>query len=157
MKITKQWLVNQEACEPQVDLFFETFGEEVEVNLNNLKKAQKVGLSLEWLAVKPDTTKEVLEVLSKAEKYWVREAVATNLNTPKEVLKVLANDGSFSVKYAVARNPNTPKDVLEVLSKDKTSSIRCCVAVNPNTSKDVLEVLANDFENYVRYYATLAL
>jgi hypothetical protein len=51
MHIDKQFLVKRKACQRQVDLFVEAFGEEasVEVTTENLKKAFAVGLDVRWL------------------------------------------------------------------------------------------------------------
>src|SRR5574340_188112 len=50
MKITKQMLLDKEACSNQVELFVSLFGEEVKVTKANCLKAWKVGIDFNWAA-----------------------------------------------------------------------------------------------------------
>jgi HEAT repeat protein len=67
---------------------------------------------------------ELLSVLAKDEKGYVRWAVAKNINTPPEILAQLAEDEDNGVRRAVAKNPHTPYNTLVMLTKDKNVSVR---------------------------------
>lgn len=49
-KVTVKWLTERRACKGQVAHFQELFGDEAEINLENLGKAVAIGLNLNWLA-----------------------------------------------------------------------------------------------------------
>jgi len=44
---------------------------------------------------------------------------ASDSNTSKEILEYLSKDKDWIVRFKVARNPNTPIETLKELSKDK--------------------------------------
>src|SRR5574340_1378919 len=48
MKITKQMLLDKEACSDQVELFVSLFGEEAKVTKANCLKAWKAGIDFGW-------------------------------------------------------------------------------------------------------------
>jgi hypothetical protein len=54
--ITLDWLKSQYACEDQLKIFVETFGESAELNEVNAAKAIESNLDLDWLAVHILTT-----------------------------------------------------------------------------------------------------
>ena len=45
--------------------------------------------------------------------WYVRSAVAYNINTPVSILKQLSTDSDCDVRRAVARNINTPVSILK--------------------------------------------
>ncbi len=47
--ITRQWLATQLACPEQVEVFVETFGEQVRVTRKNLLRAVRADISIEFL------------------------------------------------------------------------------------------------------------
>ena len=76
MRITAEWLEEQEACPDQVALFRTTFGEAAEVSPETLARAREVGLSLAWLAdeVLTDAARAEYErVITPAWEEYVRE------------------------------------------------------------------------------------
>jgi hypothetical protein len=48
MKITLAEIVSKDACNDQVKTFRKLFGESAKINLSNIKKAYKAGLSIDW-------------------------------------------------------------------------------------------------------------
>lgn len=50
VKITKQMLLDKEACSEQVRLFVSLFGDEAKVTKANVLKAYNAGLDLQWAA-----------------------------------------------------------------------------------------------------------
>ena len=67
------------------------------------------------LALNPNTSVEILKVLSTDRNADVRCRVAQHLNTPIEILKVLATDVYYDVRYWVSRNPNTPVEIHKLI------------------------------------------
>ena len=80
-----------------------------------------------FLAQSEFTPKEVLEILAKDERYYVRGAVTRNSNVSEEILEIIAKDKNPWVRESVAENLNTPKEILESLAKDEDLySYTCC-------------------------------
>ncbi|MFA6927139.1 MAG: hypothetical protein WCQ69_09095 [Bacteroidales bacterium] len=104
---------------------------------------EKSQTAREYVALNPNTPKEILEKLSEYHRR-VREVVAKNPNTPKETLEKLSQDKEDDVRMSVARNRNASLDILQELSRDSHKNVRAYVAMNPNTPKETLEKLYQD-------------
>jgi hypothetical protein len=94
-----------------------------------------------------------LERLSTSYSVKLRAAVAINPNLSWRVMEVLANDSSYKVRRILARNQNAPDRVLEILAGDRHRGVRVSVAANPNTSKDIRVRLCQDKEPRVQRVA----
>ena len=62
---------------------------------------------------------EILTILSEDKRWFVREAVASNLNASPKTLESLAEDKQMVVREAVAKNPNTDAKTLYKLATAK--------------------------------------
>lgn len=67
--------------------------------------------------------KEILAILSEDKRWFVREAVASNLNASPKTLESLAEDKQMFVREAVAKNPNTDAKTLYKLATAKDNAI----------------------------------
>ena len=70
---------------------------------------------------------EILEYLSKDDKWIVRRAVGKNPKTPRKVAEELAKDDDFDVKEAVAQYGDLSEATLEELRKDGNFTVRRAV------------------------------
>jgi hypothetical protein len=102
------------------------------------------------LAKNPNTSIDVLEVLSRDKTWTIRRRAALNPNTPVDVLKDLATDKEERVREEVAWNHNTPSEVLEILSTDEEWHVRWGVTKNPNSTDQIL-VSVFDTERSMKY------
>ena len=75
MKITRKWLVSQNACEGQVERFAQVFPDGADVTDENLARAKAEDLDLSWLARNPNTPAAVLEWLAGDAGAYVRNWV----------------------------------------------------------------------------------
>jgi len=104
----------------------------------------------EKLAENPDTSKDILQELSKEKDWVIRDSVAENPNTSGDTLKELTQkEEEEIVKCTIARNPNTPEDALWYLAKDEDEDVRWHVANNPNASSKIL-VMQFEYEKSLR-------
>lgn len=62
--------------------------------------------------------KNIIKILSKDPKPYIRMHVAGNINTPIEILEELAKDSDGSVRLGVINNINISTELLEELAKD---------------------------------------
>ena len=102
-------------------------------------------------ACNPDTSFEILKILSESKDVRIRYNVASNPNVPVEILEKLLKD----VGHGVASNLNAPTEILEKLSRDISDSVRFKVACNPNTPEEVLKILLNDKVWYIKVTSRL--
>ena len=70
-----------------------------------------------------------------------------------EVLDLLSRDEKYTVRYRVADNPNTSAETLDRLSRDEDNYVRVGVAKKPNTLIDTLTRLSRDEDYWVRHHA----
>jgi len=96
----------------------------------------------EKLAENPDTSKDILQELSKEKDWVIRDSVAENPNTSGDTLKELTQkEEEEIVKCTIARNPNTPDDALRHLAKDDYWLVRRNILDNPNVSTKIIVML----------------
>lgn len=67
---------------------------------------------------------EILTILSEDKRWFVREAVASNLNASPKTLESLAEDKQMFVREAVAKNSHTPSEAIETLITDSDIGVR---------------------------------
>jgi len=108
-------------------------------------------------AANPNTSPDVLEVLSNDQDPEIRCAVAWNQSTTPQILKRLASDEDEIVRFCVSGNLNASFEVVDKLAKDESSFVRKKAryglkefAENPNTSPKILKSLATDEDSNVR-------
>ena len=109
---------------------------EIQLALGSMSNGMKVDL-----AKNPNTSLEILTILSKDENSAVRHWVADHPNVPVKILVGFVKDEDWCVRCRVADHPNTPTEILVKLSKDENHNVRYWVAGNPNTPKEVKEML----------------
>lgn len=93
--------------------------------------------------------KEELEKIKNGTNYE-KQQVASNPNTTLDVLEMLSDDNSDYVKKSVADNPNCPKEILEKLAKLDNVHIHKAIAENPNATTEILNSFANTYDNKVQ-------
>ena len=113
--LTEDNLISLNACMGQIQKFREVFPEGAPLTLRSMSLADEKGLSLFWLAHRPMTPGNVLNLLSRNWNTRVRSAVARNSSTLPKTLKALSQDPSNSVRWWVASNHNTPLHILQAL------------------------------------------
>ena len=108
-------------------------------------------------AANPDTSAELLEILSTDQDPEIRCAVAWNQSATVDILSRLANDDDEIVRFCVSGNSNANFEVIYKLAKDESSFVKEKAryslkksAKNPNTSPELLESLATDEDFFVR-------
>jgi hypothetical protein len=99
------------------------------------------------VALNPNVSPEILNILSKDKEKLVREAVVKNTNTPSDILDYIIThekDGWLPTPrdYAFS-NPNIPIDLLSEYSQKDDYEIRKNIASNPSLPADVLRELFN--------------
>jgi len=73
--------------------------------------------------------------------------IAKDPNTTTDLLRVLSKDSSWKIKAYVAYNPNTPEDTLQDLVQDKNWEVRASIVENPQVSIKVLLTLYEHEKN----------
>jgi hypothetical protein len=118
---------------------------------------------------------EAMRELAANPVFFVRSAVAKNLNAPQELLSVLSKDKACinsvaqnpsagveilrdifrdcswqQIRISLAGNQAAPDDILSELARATDYTTRMVVARNPKTPVDVLRQLSLDEDKYVR-------
>lgn len=88
--------------------------------------------------------KEVLNILSKDESWFVRQAVAINKMTPVETLESLSNDIDFRVRASVAKNVNIDYIIILKLCIDCDISVKNNLMLNATTPRHIKKNLKKD-------------
>jgi|SRR6516162_4713258 hypothetical protein len=101
------------------------------------------------MAMRSETTPEVLNSLASSPCEKVRGAVAENPRTPLHSLKLLARDHSSEVRSCVAHNPSTPWSVVLDLAMDGDLDVRYSLAENPEAAWTILCFLSFDHNPYI--------
>ncbi len=97
------------------------------------------------VASHPNAPSDILSVLSKSKKRYIRENVAKNFNTPTSILEQLAQDDYSEVRRAVVENYSIEITLLEQLAQDESVYVRNAVACNQKTPLNILfKQLARD-------------
>lgn len=109
---------------------------------------------LGWLiAVNPDTSPAILDVLAMCDAKVLAERVAEHAKASPDTLRRLATHRSAEVRAAVAENSATPEDVLKALANDESLDVRYLLAENPATPREILNNLTEDDNCYVAHRA----
>ncbi len=101
------------------------------------------------MAVHPESSPVILDVISQIENSAFAERVAENPNVSSDTLERLARHKSHKVRCAVAEHTNAPAQVIETLSNDEHADVRFAIADNPSVSESVLIRLSEDENCFV--------
>ena len=107
------------------------------------------------LALSPNASPAVLNLLSQDTNDVVREAVAVNKHTSPQTLNRLAQDSEINVRNGVVLNPNTPQETLTLVSQnpDNDEYLITDFLFNPNTSETLISVILGNMPNELRQIA----
>lgn len=114
---------------------------------DQLSMAQRLGGADPLLLLQSPLTPDLL---ANAQEAWIRCAAASSPQTSPDLLEVLSQDTDNGVRKAAGQNPRTGLPALERLAHDKDERVRATVAKNPKTPLPLLELLAEDEEQMVR-------
>lgn len=117
--------------------------EGIDLTVLNLQQRNKV-------AKDPNTSHELLELLSADTKVTVRCSVAENPNCPIKILEKLATDDYCDVRMNVGYNSNSTSEIIDILAKDDDPCVRASAASHPNCLTLTIEKLAEDVDSFVR-------
>lgn len=110
------------------------------------------------IALNPNSSVDILRLLSNYDNWLVRRNIAYNINATAEILEKLAKDEEEFVQIAVAENDETPSESLDFLSDFDNEGIRIAVAHNSNTNSHTLYKMAsNSAENCGLVFEEIAL
>lgn len=87
------------------------------------EKATQFLLIRRHLAIKPNISIEIIQLLSQDTNYYVLVGLAKNINVSSEILAKLARSSHSKVRKAVAENTNTSLSTLQELLNDKDGNI----------------------------------
>ncbi len=114
------------------------------------KDSDRIAKYLCWLiAVHPESSPAILDVLSWQRSEALLERVAENPNTAADTLKRLALHPSERVRIAVAENDGTQFEVLNSLVNDENADVRYAIAENHRLHESLLHNLVEDENCYV--------
>ena len=97
----------------------------------------------------PNCPNDVLETISTANDWKLRQRVAQHLRSPAALLERLAADGDYDVRTAVASHAAAPRSTLLTLSRDDQGAVRKAVAGRTDLTPAVIERLAWDEDDEV--------
>jgi 3-methyladenine DNA glycosylase AlkC len=86
-------------------------------------------------------SRNIINILARDNRFYVRQKVAEYIDTPTEILEDLAKDEDIRVRRAVANNIRTPASTLEILATEFDRSIRQATLRNPNVSPTVKKII----------------
>jgi hypothetical protein len=109
------------------------------------------------LAIRPETSPEILSRLASSPVEKIRIAAAENPNTPPHTLRHLARDHSSEVRSCVAQNINTPWSLALDLAMDNDLDVRYSLAENPELAWTILCFLSFDQNPFVSHRAKLTM
>lgn len=102
------------------------------------------------IAANPNTTLDVLKMLSEDSSSYVQKSVADNPNCPADILDKLSETGNEHIYKAISENPNvSEKTLLKIVDKSSDSKVKNAIVQNEHTPASVLKKLSektNDYE-----------
>ncbi len=101
------------------------------------------------LALAPETSADLLILLSKNPEWHIREAVASHPHTPEQTLQMLAKDQDDKVRAALIHNQQVPPYLVDRLIEDASPLVRRAIATS-ELAQPHLEALLEDKEMSVR-------
>lgn len=134
----------QNSQEPLEDLYY--------LNPNFVKEAFKLRLeNKNEILDNPETSVEILEVLSEDEDWWTRERLAGHPNLSTELMEKLANDEYVDIRCMLAKRDDLPSSLVEKLANDEHWFVKVYIAEREDLSDELIERLSNDTNSFVKH------
>ena len=160
-EVQKELLLNPNFPIPELDNLLKSTKHDEIKNIINEKLEEKKKKELEEIkngtifskqsvASNPNTTLDVLKMLSEDESDYVKKSVADNPNCPSDILDKLSESNNEHIYKAIAENPNVSSStLLKIADKTEDDKVKNAIIKNKNASADVLnEIFSKNSNNF---------